>query len=214
LAALLAERLRLETRDLHAAAERSGVMGALLRGQLALPGYRAMLCNLLAIYLALEMALEARRADPLLAPLRLRELYRAQSLAHDLAALAALGAPAGEEAGVEPAALDYSQRLAGLAATASPALVAHAYVRYLGDLYGGQTLGRVVARAYRLGPEATRFYAFGGEAQVLSRQQAFRAALAALPATPAEADLIVAEARWGFEQHCRLFEQLAQRPAV
>ncbi len=183
-------------------------MGALLRGQLALPSYRAMLCNLLAIYVALEMALEARQADPHVAPLHMPELYRASSLASDLMALGKAGAA---EARVEDAALAYTKRLAQMAHSGSPALVAHAYVRYLGDLYGGQTLGRVVARAYGLGDDGTRFYAFGSDAQVLARRSAFRAGLAAVPATPAEADLIVAEARWGFEQHCRLFEQLALR---
>ncbi len=184
-------------------------MGALLRGQLALGSYRALLCNLLALYVALEVALEARQADPHVAPLHMPELYRAPALASDLMAL---GAPAAAAEGqVEEAARAYAKRLAQLAHSGSPRLVAHAYVRYLGDLYGGQTLARIVTRAYGLGPDATRFYAFGSDAQVQASRSAFRAALAAVPATPAEADLIVAEARWAFEQHCRLFEQLARR---
>ena len=54
--------------------------------------------------------------------------------------------------------------------------------------------------------------AFGDAAAVQAQRLVFREALAAVPATPAEADLIVAEARWAFEQHQRLFEQLMAHP--
>ncbi len=183
-------------------------MGALLRGELALPRYRALLRNLLAIYIALEVALDSRQADPRVAPLRMPALYRAAALSGDITALRAPDSPmAPEDEPLEPAAADYVQRLARMAQQGSPALAAHAYVRYLGDLNGGQTLKVLVARAY--GPAtATGFYDFGGTEQVAAHQAAFRACLAGLPSTPAEADLIVAEARWAFEQHIRLFEQL------
>jgi len=198
-------RLRLETRELHAAAERSGAMGALLRGELALPAYRALLRNLLAIYIALEVALDTRHADPRVAPMRMPALYRAPALSNDLASIAEVEREAKES--LLPAAADYADRLAQMALQGSPALVAHAYVRYLGDLNGGQTLKRLVARSY--GAEAaTAFYEFGSSEQVAAHVDALRAALAAVPSTPAEDELIVAEARWAFEQHIRLFEQL------
>ena len=57
----LPERLKLETRLLHGAAERSGAMAALLAGRLPRAGYVAMLRNLQALYTALEAALQAAR---------------------------------------------------------------------------------------------------------------------------------------------------------
>jgi heme oxygenase (biliverdin-producing, ferredoxin) len=104
----------------------------------------------------------------------------------------------------------YAQRLAQLAGAGSPALAAHAYVRYLGDLHGGQALKRVVARTYAMADGATQFYEFGSEAAVAEHRRRFRQALATLPAHGAQADLIVAEARWAFEQHRLMFEQLMQ----
>lgn len=187
-------------------------MGELLRGRLSVSGYRALLCNLLAIYVALEDALEARQADRHLAPLHMPWLHRTKVLASDLIALGGAGTAAQQP--VEEATSAYAERLAQLAQRGSPALVAHAYVRYLGDLYGGQTLRRVVVRAYGLNEAATRFYEFGSQAQVQAHRDAFRDGLAAVPASPAEADLIVDEARWAFEQHRRLFEQLALREAA
>ena len=60
------------------------------------------------------------------------------------------------------AATAYVERLAWLDERDAPLLVAHSYVRYLGDLSGGQVLGRVVAGALRLGDgRGTAFYTFG-----------------------------------------------------
>jgi heme oxygenase len=207
-AAPLALRLRLETRDLHRAAEHSGAMGALLSGELAWPAYKAMLRNLLPIYLALEAALDRHASHPGVAPMRVPALYRSAALRADLAALGPPGAgdPSDPEA-LEPAAHDYAQRLAKLAPSDAPKLAAHAYVRYLGDLHGGQTLATLVGRAYG-GQVALGFYDFGGAEQLAAHRADFRARLAALPSTPEGDDLIVAEARWAFEQHIRLFEQL------
>ncbi|WVQ81402.1 hypothetical protein IAT38_003526 [Cryptococcus sp. DSM 104549] len=43
----------------------------------------------------------------------------------------------------------------------APGLLAHAYVRYLGDLSGGQFIGARVKRSYKLpGAEGTKFYQF------------------------------------------------------
>src|SRR4051812_17642490 len=53
----LSKRLRSETKDLHTAAERSGVMRTLARGQLTRRGYVALLANLAEIYRALETEL-------------------------------------------------------------------------------------------------------------------------------------------------------------
>ena len=204
---VLAERLRLETRELHAEAERSGVMADLLHGRLARAGYCALLRNLHAIYAALESALGAHRDDPIIGAVQSPALLREAALASDLDVLH--GAAWRDEIALAPATAGYVERLRELAAAGSRALVAHAYVRYLGDLHGGQLLKRRIAGQLGTDGEAgTRFYEFGGEAQMLALRQAFRAALAALQPSAVEGELIVAEARWAFEQHKRLFGEL------
>jgi heme oxygenase len=204
---VLAERLRLETRELHAEAERSGVMADLLHGRLARPGYCALLRNLHAIYAALEAALGAHRDDPMIGAVQSPALRREAALASDLDLLH--GAGWRDAIVLVPATAGYVDRLRELAATGSCALVAHAYVRYLGDLHGGQLLKRRIAGQLGAEGEAgTRFYEFGGEPQMLALRQSFRAALAALRPNAAQGELIVAEARWAFEQHKRLFGEL------
>jgi heme oxygenase (biliverdin-producing, ferredoxin) len=67
-----------------------------------------------------------------------------------------------------PALTAYLARLHTLAASraSAPLLLAHAYVRYLGDLSGGQVIRRRIAKAYALPTDdgadsGTAFYAFG-----------------------------------------------------
>lgn len=181
-------------------------MGLLLQRRLDLPRYRALLANLLAIYQALEAALDARRDDPLVAPLRMPALYRSAALAADLRATGAR--PHAAQVVLVPATQAYVQRVAQLAAAHTPALVAHAYVRYLGDLHGGQLLNKLLADSLALDDTALRFYDFGNAAQVDAARAALRGALAALPVGAEALERIVGEARWAFAQHHLLFEQL------
>lgn len=173
-------------------------MAALLAGRLPRPGYVRLLQSLHTLYAALETALDANGHQPWLAGVDREALRRTPALAADLAG-EALAEPA-------PPARAYALRLQSLAAVGAPALLAHVYTRYLGDLHGGQVLQRLVARQYA--GIGTRFYGFGPEAQVLALRQGLRAALGAAPLSAAEADAVVAEARWSFEQHIVLFEAL------
>lgn len=60
--------------------------------------------------------------------------------------------------------VDYITRLQELSSLPDPSrLLAHAYVRYLGDLSGGQIIQRRIAKAYNLDPDrgdGTRLYEF------------------------------------------------------
>lgn len=203
----LAARLRTETRDLHTQAERSGVMADLLHGRLTQVRYCALLRNLHAIYGALEPALDRHVDDP---RLWRPELRRVHALEVDLDRLHThdwrLDNP------LTPAAVTYVARLRNLADQAPTLLVAHAYLRYLGDLHGGQILSRLVQRQFNLdlpeGSPGTAFYAFGDPAQVQTLARDFRTGLDAL--APSLADDMVAEACAAFRLHRQLFEQLQE----
>ncbi|MEK8031258.1 biliverdin-producing heme oxygenase [Ideonella sp. DXS29W] len=201
---LLSARLRLETRDLHQRAERAGLMAALLRGELARSAYAGLLFNLQAIYAALEAGLQ--RHDKRLTLIDFGPLYRGAALAADLQELGWADAPT---APLADATASYVSRLNALAEREPLLLLAHAYVRYLGDLHGGQILHRRISHTLAL-PEdrGARFYDFGPPGRVVALAQAFRAGLDAMQLTPVEADGLVAEARRAFQRHVELFEQL------
>ena len=204
----LAERLKTDTRSLHTAAERSRFMVALMRGQVDRAAYCALLRNLSAIYAALEPALARHAGHPLIRPVHVPALFRTAALARDLALLH--GPRWADEIPLQPATRDYVARLHELDAGRPALLLAHAYVRYLGDLSGGQMLRRVVAQNPALGGErGVAFYEFGDPAATRALTDAFRAGLASLAPDPPDADALVAEAQRAFALHQRLFDGLA-----
>ena len=204
----LAQRLRDGTQALHTTAERAGVMPAMLRGTLPAADFWRLQRNLLLVYQALEAALQQHATHPLLAPLQLAPLARCALLLDDLAVGA--GPHWQDDLALCVAATAYADRLQALARQQPPALAAHAYVRYLGDLAGGQALRRVAQRAYGLqGDAGTRFFDFGPPAQVAQLGQQLRQALDGLALDETTMQTLVAEAQWAFAQHVRLFDELA-----
>lgn len=200
----LTERLRENTRQLHRAAERAGVMRALLAGSLDRGRYALLLRNLHALYAALEAEIERPRHPIDGVPLGLPMLCRTAALAEDLDALAP---PSWQTLPLAPATADYVQRLRSIG-TADPELLgAHAYVRYLGDLSGGQVLRDIVRRTFALaGPAGTRFYEFAGDVLALKAQ--LRRALDSTAIALPRHDAVVAEAQAAFVLHIRMFEEL------
>lgn len=200
--------LRAATRDLHVAAERAGMMPALLRGELARGGYVRLLRNLHALYVSLEQALARPDGHPGVASLRLPGLERADALAADLDALHGRGwalLP------VADATLAYCRRVEQLARSMSERLAAHVYVRYLGDLSGGQILRGVVTRSLELADaRGVAFYAFGSDENVRAFKAALIDRLNRVPCNELEASGIVDEARDSFARHIALFEELAR----
>lgn len=207
--ASLAERLRNETRGLHTEVERSTLMHALLRGELSLLLYCMLLRNLHAIYLALEAALVHHAQQPLLAPIFASALFRTDALEQDLNTL--YGPFWDQAIALQPASRLYVDRLRELHQTRSVLLVAHSYVRYLGDLSGGQILKRIVAKSFQLPDRAgTAFYDFGASDRARALTHGFRAGLDSIDAHEDQIAAIVTEAQQAFVLHRDLFAQLAQ----
>ncbi|MGA2553010.1 MAG: biliverdin-producing heme oxygenase [Burkholderiaceae bacterium] len=202
--ARLAERLREATRDEHARAERSGVMGRLLRGQLNRRGYCLLLRNLHPIYVALEASLATHRASPLLGAFTQPVLHRSERLEADLNAW--YGSHWRTQLSPTVAAIAYARHLSELARSRPLRLVSHAYVRYFGDLNGGQLLRKFVARVEGPANAGLAFYDFGEDVQGLLAH--LRSVLSEFVATEEESDALVDEAKRAFERHIALFEEL------
>ncbi len=232
----LGQRLRAATKALHTEVERAGVMRRLLRGDLAPAGYCLLLRNLHALYEALEAAIQTNHALPALQTLVPPTLWRTPALQHDLLLLH--GNCWRAELPVAPAAQAYVLRLASLAVEQPALLAAHAYVRYLGDLNGGQMLARLVAPLVaplvaqlvaplvtplvtplvqaperRNEPQALQtlglaFYRFEGTTSVDTLQTRFRLALNEQAQTELQAQALVQEACSAFVRHRDLFVEL------
>jgi heme oxygenase len=187
-------------------------MRRLLRGQVTRPAYVALLRELASIYDALEGQLDRHRTHPLVEPFDIDALRRSPALHRDLAALDARETTAPDRAATGcDATRAYVRRLRDVGASDPARLVAHAYVRYLGDLSGGQILAGIVRRALALDDGVgTAFHDFAPhDAELLKRR--FRTTLDALPLDAATADALVDEALRAFALHEALFVQLGAR---
>jgi heme oxygenase len=167
--------LRSRTHLLHSRAERSGFIAEMLRGRATRRGYTIFLRNLLPAYEQLEAGLERHRTRPAMRELALREVYRADALSADLAELS--GQDWRHELPLLPAAQHYADRVQSDAQGEGEALLGHAYVRYLGDLNGGQVLGRLLAKSLALPAEALSFYRFPLAEDLDELRIGYRAAL-------------------------------------
>jgi len=207
----LALMLRSHTKTLHTAAERAGLMPDLLRGHIERSQYCRLLRNFHEIYSALESALARHASQPSLQALQISGLSRRNALAADLAVLH--GEKWQAEIPLAHAGRDYAQRLRELEANQPQLLLAHSYVRYLGDLSGGQMLRQIVARALQLdGGAGLAFYTFTDpDATELAAR--YRRALQHLSIDSHTAAKIVEEAQSAFQRHIALFEELAMPTA-
>lgn len=208
----LSAELRSATKELHTEAERSGIMGALLRGRCSREEYAALLGSLEAIYGALEAGLAQHASHPVLGALYRPGFARHASLRADLDALRALGVSTTH--GLPNEAERYVAQLQMLAAADPPRLLAHAWLRYLGDLNGGRIVGRLVRKSLALPAEATSFYEFPAFDDPMAEAAAWRAALDVAPFSAGTRASIVDEAITGFRRHIGLFRALAPASAA
>lgn len=213
-AATLSERLRAETKDVHTAAERSGIMRELLRRALPRDAYIALLQNLAAVYAAMESEIALHAAHHSLRAIDWTRLTRLPTLQNDIAVLTAVGATSAprrdDSSALVPATREYVAHLHTLGQQHPERLLAHAYLRYLGDMYGGQILRRLVLSSVADGNEhAVSFYDFTQIDNLHAFIATFRDAIDAMPQHPTEADTMIAEARYGYELHARMFTELA-----
>ncbi len=208
----LAALLRDETHSIHRRVENSAFMAALLSGKLEKSAYVLLLRNLEPIYAALEWGLMRHADAPTLSLVLIRPLFRLSSLHRDLEFLQ--GASWRSDLPLVAAGCAYVNHLRSIEGHAPDRLAAHAYVRYLGDLRGGQMLRKVVVDSLKL-PDHSKgvdFYHFGEPLQVAALVAQFRAGLNLIEGTEngyvAKRGLLD-EAQFAFELHLRLFDDLA-----
>ena len=185
----------------HDAAEQSPFVSELLAGRVNAQGYADYLLRLRVVYGALEGAVRERRDDPLVAAVYDPALERLAAIDADLEHWAA-GAAHGAES---PAAQAYSDRITG--ASWGGALVAHHYTRYLGDLSGGQIIGKVLDRTFALDGAGLAFYEFPVRAKPY--KDAYRTRLDGLVLDADAIDRAVDEVKVAFGLNQALFDELA-----
>lgn len=197
----LSTAMRVGSQAAHDAAERSLFVQELMDGKLNEQGYADYLSRLRMVYAALEAAVRSHRDDDLVASVYDPSLERLPAIEADLEFWAGGAAPAVDSA----AARAYCDRIA---AASGSALLAHHYTRYLGDLSGGQAIGRVLDRTFELDGAGLSFYQFPMRPKPY--KDAYRARLDELGLAPDEVERVVDEVKLAFRLNQNLFDELAE----
>lgn len=201
---LLSVRMREGSMAEHQEAENSTFMAALLNLEINAAGYSEYLARMLRVYQALEVTGRSLADHPVAGALVDSALDRVAALKADLA----FWSRGEEPKGISAATDAYEARI--LHTLREPELfVAHHYTRYLGDLSGGQVIGKKLAREYGLvNGQGTEFYVFRQIPKPKVYKDRYRATLNTLPVTEAQADGIVEEVRRVFNLNGALFGEL------
>lgn len=206
----LSHTLRTATAQAHERAEHSSFVDDLLEGRSCKAAFTALAVQQHVIYDALESVIQEHyREDPLVKVVDDRRLDRRAALSADLDHL--LGSDhtqrlAAGQLPVLPATTRYADRLR--LEHDSELVLAHHYVRYLGDLSGGQVIARLVARHYAIPREALGFYSFEGIEKLKPYKDDYRARLDSLDLPPQRRELLVERAVEAFDLSRAVFADL------
>lgn len=206
----LSEALKTETAAAHTRAEDSAFVEQLIAGGACAPAFTALVAQQLVFYRAMEDVLHRHYLDdPLVGAVADRKLDRVPALELDMAhhfgpdydVRLATG-----EIRICPATTAYAT--AFTTAHSPEMMLANHYVRYLGDLSGGQIIARMVGRHYGIPDEGLHFYRFAEIPKPRPYKDAYRARLDALDLTPVQRGRVIEAAVESFEQNRRIFADL------
>lgn len=195
--ASLLEALREQTKQLHAVAERTGIVAEILHRRGSLFGYALLLRNLLPVYRTMEQGLAAQRTSAVVGLLVRPELDRAGAIESDLHVIANLYGI--DDLPLLPEASRYADVISEASKGTGIRLIAHAYARYLGDLSGGQILKKLLERSLDLPSEAMAFYDFPGIADIAAFKSEYRSAIDRAGDELGDFDVVAAEGARAFE---------------
>jgi heme oxygenase len=211
----LAAALRERTQAVHNETESTPFILALMDGQLPIEGYTALVAQNYAIYQALEHAADLWRDDAVAGPFVLEELVRVPHLEHDLAALLGPDWRSLADAARTPATQRYVEHITSVCTDWPAGFIAHHYVRYLGDLSGGQIIRQRIARIYgEVGQSASTFYHFDRIEKIKLFRDAYRELLDQAPLGVTQQRRVVAEAVRAFAFNRDIFIDLGEQFAT
>ncbi|KTF90279.1 hypothetical protein cypCar_00028635 [Cyprinus carpio] len=194
----LSEQIKAATKDSHVRAENTQLMLSYQKGQITPTQYKLLLCSLYEIYQALEEELDRNAAHPAVQPVYFpQELARLESLELDL------------EHFFGP---HWRKRIGR---NRPDLLVAHAYTRYLGDLSGGQVLGKITQKSLGLsGNKGVLFFSFPGVTSPNRFKQLYRSRMNSIELTEQQRWDVLDEATTAFELNIEVFDDLQKMLSI
>ena len=199
--------LRERSRTAHSGSEHAGFMDDLMRGKGTREDYVALVAQHWFIYEALEGATDRMKESPIAAPFLSDKLTRLPALEADLAFL--IGPNWRERIEPLPTTVRYVDRINEVGATWPGGFVAHHYTRYLGDLSGGQFIGKLMARQFGFDTNGIGFYVFAEIADPASFKDVYREQLDAAGWDADERERVIDEVLLAYQLNTDLVLDLA-----
>lgn len=205
-ATLFSTELKERTTGAHSSSEHADFMGDLMKEGGTLEEYTALVAQHWFMYEAIEEVADQLANNPDAAPFIDEALRRLPAIEADLVAL--LGENWREQISALPATERYAARIRETASWPA-GFVAHHYTRYLGDLSGGQFIGKVMRRRFDLGDTGASFYVFENITNVHEYKDQYRAALDAVQWDADERERFLQEVLLAYQFNTEVFEDLA-----
>jgi heme oxygenase (biliverdin-producing, ferredoxin) len=200
--------LRERSSGAHSGSEGAGFMSDLIKGEGTRDDYIALVAQHWFVYEALEAATERMRHDPVASVFISDKLTRLPALEADLEFL--VGPDWRERIAPLPTTQRYVDRIRLVGTTWAGGFVAHHYTRYLGDLSGGQFIGRLMQRRFGFDTNGIGFYLFADIADPKAFKDVYREQLDAAPWDDAEQERVIDEVLLAYRFNTELFEDLAR----
>lgn len=205
--------LRERTWGGHGESEGAGFMHDLMKGEGTRDDYVALVAQHFFIYAAIEAAAERFADDALAARFISAKLTRLPAIEQDLRFL--IGADWRERIAPLPSTVRYIERVEAIAAEGwVGGFIAHHYTRYLGDLSGGQAIGRLMQRHFGFDTNGVGFYLFAEIAKPKEFKDAYREQLDTAGWSDAEQDRVIDEVLAAYRLNTGVFEDLAAAKAA
>ena len=207
----LSAAFRARTRALHREAERTGIVRELIGGRATRQGYAWLLSNLLPVYEEMEDALSRRPRLHGMESLALPSVYRSEAIRADLQSIVE---PHWPPIPLLPTARRYASRVRAVGRDDGARLIAHAYVRYLGDLNGGRIMGRILADSLRLPRDSLGFCDFPDIADIADFIADYRLRIDRASEGLRDCQSVVEEAAIAFNYNIELSKAIGSRFTV
>ena len=204
--------LRERSSRAHSSSEHAGFMADLMMGEGTREDYVNLVVQHWFIYEALERTAGQMRNDPVARVFISDKLTRLPALEADLEFL--IGPDWRDGIEPLPTTRRYVERIDQVGATWPGGFVAHHYTRYLGDLSGGQFIGRLMSRRFGFETNGIGFYLFQDIADPKAFKDVYREQLDAAPWDAEEQERVIDEVLLAYRFNTELFGDLAAAKAA
>lgn len=207
------QALRERTWTGHGESEGAGFMHDLMTGKGTREDYVALVVQHYFVYEALESAATRFAEDAAARPFLSDQLTRIPALEADLAFL--LGDDWRDQITPLPTTERYVARIREIEADGwVGGFVAHHYTRYLGDLSGGQAIGRLMKRHFGFETNGILFYLFDQIADPKAFKETYRDQLDAAGWDAEERERVIDEVLLAYRFNTEMFEDLSAAKAA